>query len=144
MTRVPKRRLICPKTVSCTFSWESSRAPFTKSPCSLVCNSVCMCPYVWVSDDVEHDLWLYKQKNQIFYPNASVLLYLLLPGMYCAASRCTSPHPSAADLSLVVCHGTVWSADVTGEHNKCLSPQSHCTSCSSFLTVSIRYMWRYE
>ncbi|CAF92362.1 unnamed protein product [Tetraodon nigroviridis] len=31
-----KKRGICPKTASCTFSWESWRAPSTESPCSPV------------------------------------------------------------------------------------------------------------
>lgn len=43
MTRVPKKQGICPKMVLCTFSWESWRAPSTKSPFSPVRHVWCWC-----------------------------------------------------------------------------------------------------
>lgn len=76
MTRAPKRRGICPKTASCTFSWESWRAPSTKSPCSLVCKSV------WSMSVI--CCFLFFPLSETHF---SVFLYLL-PRSYCKDGRC--------------------------------------------------------
>lgn len=99
MTRTPKRQGICPKMASYTFSWESWRAPSTKSPCSLV-----MCSLFLLA-------WF--------------MLYVYVVYVYFQFSTASPPAPTPHHPHLIVqcgCYSTVWSADVSDELKLSFSP----------------------
>lgn len=77
MTRVPKKQGICPKMVLCTFSWESWRAPSTKSPFSPVRHVWCWC----------------KRKGEradfVYLKACFPLCVCVCTAIYCSPNRCT-------------------------------------------------------
>lgn len=92
MTKAPKRPDICPKTASFTFSWESWRAPFTKSPCLLV------------RQCVEHEcdafLFFLFQVFHVFMLFVSLWLTFYCTGGRCVTSLCPLPNLDVAVVSL--------------------------------------------